>query len=128
MTIEAVVLAPVLVLFALAALALGRFEMAREQVVAAARAGAEAASVMPDAASASTAAAAAATPALFGRSHTCSRLQVATGTSDFVPGGVVRVTVSCRVVLADLLVPGLPGGTTVIATERAPIDPYRVVG
>lgn len=127
LTVEAVVLVPVVVLFALVSLALGRVEMAKEQVVAAARAGVEAASVMPDPASAGAAASAAAVPAVFGRAHSCAKLSVSTHTSDFVPGGAVSVTVSCRVSLADLLLPGLPGSTVITASESAPIDPYRVV-
>jgi len=39
LTVELVVLTPVIILFVLVALALGRFELAHEQVVDAARAG-----------------------------------------------------------------------------------------
>jgi hypothetical protein len=128
MVVEAVVLVPVVVLFAVFAIALGRLEIAHEQVVAAARAGAESASVMPGPAQASAAASAAAVPAVFGSRRTCSPLEVSTDTADFAPGGEVEVQVRCTVSFSDLLVPGLPGSTTISASEVAPIDPYRAVG
>jgi len=127
LTVEAVVLVPVVMVFFVVALALGRVEMAREQVVGAARAAAEAAAVMPSAAQAQWAAAAAATPALYGRSHSCASGRVTTDTAHFTPGGDVSVTVTCTVSLSDLVLPGLPGTTTVVATATAPIDPYRSV-
>jgi hypothetical protein len=39
----------------------------------------------------------------------------------------VTVTVICRVSVADLSVPGMPGSVVVRATSSAPIDPYRSV-
>ena len=128
MTVELAVLAPVLFLFVLVAVGLGRFEGARQEVADAAHAGADAASVVRGAAQAAGAAAQASSAALRDQAHMCVRPSVVTDTSSFVPGGSVRVTVDCHVDLADLLVPGLPGSVAVSATETAPIDPYRVVG
>ena len=39
-----------------------------------------------------------------------------------LPGAVVRVSVSCTVEYADLLVPGFPGATRIQATQEAVVD------
>jgi Flp pilus assembly protein TadG len=127
LTVELVILTPIIVMFALFALALGRFELAREQVVGAARAGAEAAAVVPDASEAQPAALSAAAPVVANQAHSCTQLNVTADTADFVPGGSVRVVVSCQIDFSDLFVPGLPGHTTVQEAVSAPIDPFRSV-
>ena len=126
-TVEAVVLVPVLVMFVLLAVAFGRYQSTREEVIGAARAGAEAAAIMPSAQAATGAASDAALPALSGMTSPCVRVVIQTDTTDFKPGGEVSVTVSCTVDLSDLGAPGLPGRSTVIVSQIAPIDPYRVV-
>ena len=126
-TAELVVLAPVLFLFALVAVGLGRYQGARQEVVDAAHAGAEAASLAATSAGAGPAAQGSALAALQAQTHMCPNPLVTTDVSGFRSGGAVRVTVACRVGLSDLFVPGLPGNSTVTATETAPIDPYRVV-
>ena len=58
----------------------------------------------------------------------CANPAVSVDTSDFVPGGVVTVTVSCRLDLSDaaaLLAVG--DSRTVRATSSAPLDAYRSV-
>ena len=125
--VELVLMAPVLFVLVLVVMAFGRVSEARQQVTEAARAGAEAAAVMPTAASAQSGAAANAVVGIIGRGHTCVQAQVTTDVSQFRPGGSVSVTVLCRVDLSDLIVSGLPGTTTVQATSTAPIDPYRSV-
>jgi Flp pilus assembly protein TadG len=127
LTVELVVLTPVLFLLVITALVFGRVSEARQQVIEAARAGAEAAAVLPDGDSARTGAAAAAVVGLFNRAHTCARARVDTDLSRFYAGGSVRVTVACQVELSDVTVPGVPGSTTVTASSTAPIDPYRAV-
>jgi Flp pilus assembly protein TadG len=127
LTVELVVLTPIIVLFVVTALAFGRFELAREQVIGAARAAAEAASVVPTAAAAQSAAVTAALPVVADEAHACTRLSVVAETANFVPGGSVSVTVSCQISFADLLVPGLPGHIDVRAVVSAPIDPFRSV-
>jgi len=125
MTIELVVLTPVIVLFVLVALAMGRFELAREQVVSAARAGAEAASVVPVAGDAQSEALSVVVPDVSSQAHTCTQVSVVADISHFTPGGFVRVVVSCQIEFADLFVPGFPGHEAVQATVIAPIDPFR---
>jgi Flp pilus assembly protein TadG len=128
LTVELVVLTPVLLIMALAMLAFGRVAEARQQVVEAARAGAEAASIAPDVASAEAASEDAATGGDGSLSRTCTEPMVTTDASQFHPGGYVTVTVLCRVPLADVAIPGMPGSTLVTASSTAPIDPYRSVG
>jgi Flp pilus assembly protein TadG len=127
MTVELVVLAPLLVLFMLITVSFGRVERARQEVVAAARAGAEAASVMPSAGQAGIVASKAALPSIVDQQFTCHPFEVSTDTSNFRPGGSVAVSVSCSVNLSNLLVPGFPGSVSISASRSAPVDPYRVV-
>ena len=126
-TVEAVVLVPVVMIFVLLAVAFGRFELARDDVIGAARAGAEAAALVASPSQAQNAAYAAALPALTGAGDPCIDPSVRTKTDDFVPGGIVSVTVTCSVDTSDLSVPGLPATEIVTVTQTAPIDPYRAV-
>ncbi len=126
-TVELAVLAPVLLIVALASLVFGRVSEARQQVAEAARAGAEAAAVLPSASTAQWGGPAEAVSALIGSRHTCVHVAVAMDISHFVPGGYVTVRVTCQVLLSDLGFPGVPGSTTVQASATAPIDPYRAV-
>ena len=126
-TVEAVVLVPMLVVFVVLSVAFGRYETTREEVIGAARAAAEAASIVPSPGMANSAAEAAAAESLSGPNPSCIRVVVSTNTMRFVPGGVVKVTVSCTVELSSLGAPGLPGQSTVSISQVAPIDPYRVV-
>jgi Flp pilus assembly protein TadG len=125
--VEIVVLIPLLMVFVVLAVAFGRFETTRIQVIAAARAAVEAASVSSSPDQAQSAASEAAKPAFLGSLGNCRSLIVETNTEDFRPGGTVTVTVSCTLDLSDLGAPGLPGSSVVSATQVAPIDPYRVV-
>ena len=59
----------------------------------------------------------------------CSDVDVTVDTNDFnkqpgVPGSV-DVTVSCRLNLSDLAVPGVPGSRVMQATMSSPIDTWR---
>lgn len=127
LTAELVVLAPVVVLFALLAVGLGRYQAARQEVTDAAHAGGEAASLAAAAAGAGAAAQETATAALGSQLHMCRSPIVTTDVSNFGSGGSVRVTVVCHVDLSDLLVPGFPGEVSVTATQVAPVDPFRMV-
>jgi Flp pilus assembly protein TadG len=128
LTVELVVLTPVLVLIALATLVFGRMSEARQQVVEASRAGAEAAAILPTVGTAQWVGAINAVINLIGRTHTCAHVTITTDTGRFVAGGSVTVHVACQVLLADIGFPGLPGSTVVRASATAPLDPYRSVG
>lgn len=128
LSVELVVVTPVLVLVALIMVVFGRVAEARQQVVEAARAGAEAASVLPTATSAVNGSDVEAAVGIAGGGRTCAEHRVETDVRHFFPGGSVTVTVVCEVPLSDVAVPGMPGSTTVRASSTAPIDPYRSVG
>jgi Flp pilus assembly protein TadG len=128
MTVELVVLTPVLFLLALMMLVFGRVSAAQQQVTESARAGAQAAAVQPTKAAAQYAAVLSAVYGYTDRAHLCPDAQISTNVGNFVAGGSVSVTVVCHVALSDLSIPGVPGTTTVQATASAPIDPYRSVG
>ena len=128
LTVELVVLTPVLFVIVLATLVFGRVSEARQQVVEASRAGAEAAAVLPTVGTAQWVGAINAVINLIGRTHTCAHVTVVTDTSRFVAGGSVTVDVTCTVLLSDIAFPGVPGSTVVRASATAPLDPYRSVG
>ena len=128
MTVELVVLTPILCIMAMATLVFGRVSEARQQVVEASRAGAEAAAVLPTVGTAQWVGAINAVINLIGRTHTCAHVAITTDTGNFVAGGYVTVHVSCQVLLSDLAFPGMPGSTIVQASATAPLDPYRSVG
>jgi Flp pilus assembly protein TadG len=128
LTVELIALTPVLFVVGLTMLVFGRVSSARQQVVEAARAGAEAAAVSSNQSGAAWGAAVDASVGITHRTHTCPHPQIATDVSHFYPGGYVTVTVTCQVELSDIAVPGIPGSTTVQASSTAPIDPYRSVG
>lgn len=127
-TVELVILTPVVMLFVLFVVAIGRFEIVRSQVTGVARDAVEAAAVAPDALAALQAASAAAPPVAAGGGSPCRHLVVHTDVAAFRPGGSVTVTVRCAVPFADLAVPGLPGLAPVSSTVVAPIDTFRGVG
>jgi hypothetical protein len=127
-TVELVVLTPVLLVVALASLVFGRVVEARQQVIEAARAAAESAAVLPSVGTAEWVGSINAAVNLIGRTHTCAHASITVDTSHFTPGGYVTAHISCLVLLSDVGFPGLPGSTTVSASATAPLDPYRSVG
>jgi Flp pilus assembly protein TadG len=126
-SVELIVLTPVFVLIVVVVVAVGRVGEARQQVVEAARAGAEAAAIAPDPVGARSVADENVALAIGAHGSPCPAPQVHTDTGHFVPGGYVTVTVVCQVALADLAIPGFPGSTPLRASSTAPIDPYRSV-
>jgi Flp pilus assembly protein TadG len=128
LVVELVVLTPVVLVLAVSSLVFGRVSEARQQVVEAARAGAEAAAILPTAGTAQWVGSMNAVTDLIGRTHTCAHVTISVDTGQFVPGGTVTVHVACQVLLSDLAFPGVPGSTLVQASATAPLDPYRSVG
>jgi Flp pilus assembly protein TadG len=125
LTVELVVLSPVILLFVLLALSLGRYELTHQQVVGVAQAAAEAASVAPDPAEATSAALRVAQPDVADDVHACLHLTVTTDVAGLRGGESVEVVVTCEINYSDLLLPLVPGRAVVQATEWAPIDRYR---
>jgi Flp pilus assembly protein TadG len=126
-TVEAVLLVPVIFLFAVAAVSFGRIVVARQEVVGAARAAAQVAAIAPDAARARAAGSEYALESLASGKVTCRDPRVSVDTDDFLPGGRVVVSVSCRVNALAVGIPGLPRSISVEEVGAAPIDPYRSV-
>lgn len=127
-TLELVILAPVLVIALLFVIAAGRIAQAHQAVEAAARDAARQASIARDPATARTAATSSAQATLSREGLSCPA-QVSVDTSGFArPVGqpaTVTAHVTCTVRLADVAAGGGVANTTITATFASPIDPYR---
>ena len=125
MTVELVLLTPLL--FALLAflVGLGRTTDARGRLTGAVRDAARAASLTTTPEAAADAAKDSALADLHGAGLGCQQPSVSTDTRHFIPGGQVTVTIRCTLDLADLVVSGLPGRTELSATATVPVDTYR---
>lgn len=126
-TVELALLTPLLVVFLLFVVEVGRLVLAGQEVNGAAVDAARAASVATSPSSAVAAAAQAASSDLSGAGFACSSSQATVDTTDFVPGGTVSVHLTCSASLAGLSLLRLPGSETFRATATAPIDLYRSV-
>ena len=124
-SIELVLLTPVLVVLLLLVVAFGRVQNARADVEAAARAAARAASTTRDASSARAAGERAAFMEFDGGRFRCDTLTFDIDTAAFSADGVVATTVSCRVALGDVSGMGIPGHHTITATFSEPLDRFR---
>lgn len=124
MTVELVLLTPLI--FALLAflVGLGRAADARGRLTGAVRDAARAASLATSAAAAAQAARDTALANLAGAGLECRQPQVSTDTRQFVPGGQVSVTIGCTLDLSQLLVSGLPGRTGLTATATVPLERF----
>ena len=127
-TVEMVLLAPLVFAFFCFVIGLGRLDEAHGQLVGAARDAARAASDARSPGDAVTAATTAARADLDSAGLTCRNISVHVDTATFIPGGIVSVTVSCTTDLSDVTVSGLPGTKTLVASASAPLDRYRGVG
>jgi Flp pilus assembly protein TadG len=122
---ELVLLTPLLIVFLLFVVTLGRLSGARLDVDGAAAQAARAASIAEDPTMASTAAQQTAAAALGSDHVTCAQLTVTTNTTQFSPGGSVAVTVTCVIGLSDLSGLRLPESQSVTSTATSVIDTYR---
>lgn len=126
--IEAVMLAPVLMLFFAMTLLGGRIAMAHQAVGAAAADAARSASIARTASTAQAAGTAAGQSGITNQGLTCATTSVNVDTSQFHrPVGTpatVTATITCAIPTAEL---GLPvaGTITVTATQSSPLDTYR---
>ncbi|WP_243118324.1 TadE/TadG family type IV pilus assembly protein [Actinomyces wuliandei] len=121
LSVEMVVLVPVLLVMVLLAVAGGRMVSAEGMVQAASRDAARAASMERSTGQARAAAARSLAAADTARAQCSARVVDA----DFGRGGTVTVGVGCRVRLSDLGLVFLPGTTTVTAESTAPVDTWR---
>ncbi|MDH6122716.1 TadE/TadG family type IV pilus assembly protein [Kitasatospora sp. GAS204B] len=129
LSLEAAILAPVLLLAILLIVAAGRSHLAGNVVDDAAREAARAASLERDGITARNEGSRVAQQTLQDQGLKCVSLSVDVPTGGFAAAigtpASVKVTVSCTVDLSDLTIPGVPGSTTVTGTFTSPIDPYR---
>jgi len=107
----------------------GRTASAHQALQSAAADAARSASLARDAQTARTDAREAAMASITNQQIGCSSVDVTVDTSDFAkqPGvpGSVEVTISCRLDLSDLAIPGVPGARVLSATMSSPIDTWR---
>ena len=127
-TAELVVLAPVLAAILLFLVGLGRLAWSESQVNDAVRAAAQAGVVASTPAGAVSAARAAALDSLSADHISCVSPDVSVDVSRFVPGGQLRVELTCAVSLSDVALPGVPGSRTLSASLVAPVETYRGIG
>ena len=123
--LEFVLLVPVMLLMVFVVVGLGRLGMARQDIDAAARDAARAGSIARSPDDAQAAATAAANYALAAHDITCAGMSVIVDTSDFRPGGWVRVDLSCAIEMADLTGMWIPGTPTMQARGVAVVDTFR---
>ena len=113
MSVEMVVLAPILLMVVLVAVAGGRYVSAEGMT--------QAASIERSA----PAAQAAANETLASAQTASGDCSASTSTADFARGGSVTARVTCRVELSDLGLVFLPGATSISAQATAPVDTLR---
>lgn len=124
-TAELVLVTPLLILFVLFIVGLGRLAHARAMVNDAAAQAARAASLAylsPGQAAATAQQTAAA--ALASAGLACASQSTSVDTGSDRPGGSITVTLTCQVNLASVTAAGFPGTETLRATFTSPIDTY----
>jgi Flp pilus assembly protein TadG len=118
-----VLLTPLLILFVLFLVGLGRLAHARALVGDAAAQAARAATLQYlSPGQAAAAGQQTATEALAGVA--CASQNTTVDSGNDRPGGTITVTLSCRVDLSAVTAAGFPGSTTLTATFTAPVDTY----
>jgi Flp pilus assembly protein TadG len=123
--VELALLTPVFVLLLLFVVFVGRIATTQQDLDAAARDAARAASLRASPEAAVADADAITTDALASHDLSCPRPEIHVDTSRFHPGGQVHVSITCQLNLADIALLGVPGTRTVTAHASAVIDTYR---
>lgn len=127
--IEAAIGVPAFGLFVAMIILGGRVEIAKQSVDAAAYEAARAASIERTQSEAIASGRSAATSSLHDQGLQCATTDITVNAAGFnAPVGntaQVTATVTCKVNLSDLSIPGLPGTRTITATASSPIDAYR---
>ena len=124
-SVELVLLTPVLVGLLCLTVAFGRIQNARADVEAASRAAARAASIERSAPAARVAGERAAAAELDSSGYRCDALRVDVDTTGFAADASVATTVSCTVRLSDVTGMGIPSSHTLTGRFSEPIDRYR---
>jgi Flp pilus assembly protein TadG len=116
---------PVLVVILLFLVGGGRMAHARQQVESVAADAARAASLERDPDAFADAADQAARDSLGRQGVSCTELEVDVDSSDYEPGGRVRVTVHCTAKLDDVIMAGFPGSKEFTEATSVPIEVHR---
>jgi Flp pilus assembly protein TadG len=129
MSVELVMLAPVMALVILLLIAGGRIALASNAAEAAANAAAREASLSRTTTAAQQNANAAAQTSMQQSGYACTTLNVLIDDSGLnVPlgqVGTVSGTITCTLNLSDIALPGLPGTWTIERNATSPVDAYR---
>lgn len=125
MTVELVLLFPVLVVLFLIVAGLGRIGLGTLHIEQAAASAARAASLTTTRAAARAASHHAAAETLRSAGITCRHTRLDVDTGAFHPGGFVTVRLSCTADLSGLAMAGLPGAVTVHATSQSALETHR---
>ncbi|MGB0191663.1 MAG: TadE/TadG family type IV pilus assembly protein [Nocardioides sp.] len=127
--IEAAIGVPAFGLFIAMIILGGRVEIAKQSVEAAAWEAARAASIQRTQSEAISSGRSAATSSLHDQGLQCATTNVTVNAAAFnAPLGTtaqVTATVTCKVDVSDLAIPGVPGTRTITATASSPVDAYR---
>ena len=127
--IEAVIGVPAFMLFVGLIIFAGRVAIANQAVQSAAADAARSASIARTQGGAQAAGTTAATASLANQQVNCVRTTVSVDTTGFAsPVGtpaLITATITCRVNLGDLAVPGVPGTKAITATMSSPLDTFR---
>ena len=127
--IEAAIGVPAFGLFIAMIILGGRVEIAKQSVEAAAYEAARAASIERTQSEAISSGRSAATSSLHDQGLQCATTNVTVNAAAFnAPLGTtaqVTATVTCKVDVSDLAIPGVPGTRTITATASSPVDAYR---
>lgn len=126
MAVELVILVPIMALFLLLVVGLGRYTHGRQLVDDAAAEAARAASLTNSPTQAITEARRTAADTIGQGGVTCGQMSTDVNVAAFGPGGQVTVTVRCHADLSSLTMTGLPAAVTLTATSISPIETYRV--
>jgi Flp pilus assembly protein TadG len=121
MAVEVVLMTPVLVLFMLFVVALGRMVWIRGEIEAATRDAVRAAALERSHGAGFDAAAAVVDDQV--TEFPCPAMELTPGA--FTPGATITFTMTCRVSYESLGLLGLPGGTDVTFSSDAPLDEFR---
>jgi Flp pilus assembly protein TadG len=124
-TVEVVLLTPLLIGAACFVVFLGRLGQARAEIDELAHLAAATAATNRPAATAPHVALAAAQQVAVQPGRLCADPTVSIDDTQLRPGGHVTVTVTCTVATADLTPLALPGSHRLTAVEVAPVDRYR---
>lgn len=125
--LELVIIVPLLLLVLALGVGGGRLALARAQVDSVAGQAARAASMARSPGAAAYLAGETADSALSDTGLACVSDSTSVDTSDFGPGGSVRVTVTCVAALGHLLPGALVGSHSISATASAVIDRFRAI-